>query len=136
MIIVVEHVCRNVCRSIGAGTCQCGLFAHVSADKTTAPHGGRCIQIPLSRSKARVGAEWNPLCRRPSGRARSPPVLQRTDNGPAASADRTKGAAGNLHPPRLVVEPTLRQGVRTYAAFGVSPPTCGSVCVRNGPTTL
>jgi hypothetical protein len=33
-----------------AGAYQCGRVAHVSAEKTTAPHGGRCIQIPLSYS--------------------------------------------------------------------------------------
>ncbi len=45
--------------------------------------------------------------------------------------------------PSLPTEPALSaakgegKGGEDYAAFGVSPPpTCGSVCVRNGPTTL
>src|SRR5213596_848023 len=46
---LAEDVCRSVCRSIIADSCQSGPLVRVSADKTTAPHGGRCIQIPRSR---------------------------------------------------------------------------------------
>src|SRR5436190_3453679 len=42
----LNHVCRNVCRSIAADSCQCGPLVRVSADKTTAPHGGRLNSNP------------------------------------------------------------------------------------------
>ena len=75
-ISIAKCVCRNVCRSMPADADQCGPLVRASTDKTTVPHGGRCIQLPPSRLSERksltstsdVGFSWSRPRPRSTGR--------------------------------------------------------------------